>query len=142
VRLRALCQVTSGDGFGDWGACVRSEMEAALRGVVGVCLPPPPPLLTAGNFRPPCLLLLPSAPYTSVPSLDAVHPFLACSLAPRPTVLALPCAPTPVACPVQLKGLVPASTRHDNDVVALAWLDIPTRLLVTGGSDGLVKVWR
>lgn len=43
---------------------------------------------------------------------------------------------------LQLKGLTPAVTRHDNDVVAMTWLDIPTRLLVTGGKDGLVKVWR
>ncbi len=42
----------------------------------------------------------------------------------------------------QMKGNVPACTRHDNDVVALAWLDIPSRLLITGGKDGMVKVWR
>jgi hypothetical protein len=50
--------------------------------------------------------------------------------------------PPLVMCHEQLKGLTPAVTRHDNDVVAMTWLDIPTRLLVTGGKDGLVKVWR
>ena len=42
----------------------------------------------------------------------------------------------------QLKGPTLASTRHDNGLTSLAWLDIPARLLLTGGCDGVVKVWR
>jgi WD40 repeat protein len=43
---------------------------------------------------------------------------------------------------VQLKGPIPASTGHEAFITALAWLDLPTRLLLTGSSDGVVKVWR
>jgi hypothetical protein len=42
----------------------------------------------------------------------------------------------------QLKGPIPASTAHDSIITAMAWLDLPTRLLLTGSSDGVVKVWR
>jgi hypothetical protein len=41
-----------------------------------------------------------------------------------------------------MKGSVPASTRHENDICAMTWLDVPSRLLLTGGRDGVVKIWR
>ena len=37
---------------------------------------------------------------------------------------------------------VPAATSHAGFVTALAWLDLPTRLLVTAGADGLIRIWR
>ena len=40
------------------------------------------------------------------------------------------------------KGPVPAPTAHASFVTALAWLDVPSRLLVSGSKDGTVKVWR
>ncbi|NBW87221.1 MAG: hypothetical protein EBR23_10455 [Planctomycetia bacterium] len=40
------------------------------------------------------------------------------------------------ACPL------PAAASHSSFVTAMAWLDLPTRLLVTAGADGLIKVWR
>jgi hypothetical protein len=41
-----------------------------------------------------------------------------------------------------MKGPVPASTAHASFITAMAWLDLPTRLLVTASKDGLIKVWR
>jgi len=41
-----------------------------------------------------------------------------------------------------MKGAVPARSAHDAAVTAMAWLDLPTRLLITGAADGVVKVWR
>ena len=44
---------------------------------------------------------------------------------------------------VQMKGPMPASTRHDNGINAMAWIESQQgRLLATGGRDGVVKVWR
>jgi hypothetical protein len=40
------------------------------------------------------------------------------------------------------RGPVPAPTGHSAPITALAWLDLPARLLLTGGKDGVVKVWR
>ena len=40
------------------------------------------------------------------------------------------------------KGAVPAPTPHASYVTALAWIDIPARILLTGGKDGLLKFWR
>lgn len=43
----------------------------------------------------------------------------------------------------QMKGPVPASTRHENGINAMAWVDSPySRYLATGGRDGVVKIWR
>jgi hypothetical protein len=41
-----------------------------------------------------------------------------------------------------LKGPIPAPTAHEGAITAMAWLDLPTRLLLTGASDGMVKIWR
>jgi len=43
---------------------------------------------------------------------------------------------------IALRGPTPAPTSHASSITALAWLDLPTRLLLTGGADGVVKVWR
>jgi hypothetical protein len=40
------------------------------------------------------------------------------------------------------RGPVPAFAGHSSFVTALAWLDAPGRLLLTGSRDGVVKVWR
>jgi WD40 repeat protein len=43
----------------------------------------------------------------------------------------------------QMKGPVPASTRHENGINSMSWIDASYgRLLVTGGRDGVVKLWR
>lgn len=40
------------------------------------------------------------------------------------------------------KGPVPAPAMHTAPITAMAWVDLPLRLLLTGSKDGLVKVWR
>jgi hypothetical protein len=43
----------------------------------------------------------------------------------------------------QMKGPIPASTRHENGINAMSWIDASFgRLLATGGRDGVVKIWR
>ena len=41
-----------------------------------------------------------------------------------------------------LRGPTPAAGGHEAAVTAMAWLDVPSRLLLTGSVDGAVKVWR
>ena len=43
---------------------------------------------------------------------------------------------------VLMRGPVPASTAHNGAITSLAWLDVPTRLLLTGSEDGHVRIWR
>ena len=40
------------------------------------------------------------------------------------------------------KGAVPPPTAHTSYITAMTWLDIPSRVLVTGGRDGVLKFWR
>jgi hypothetical protein len=40
------------------------------------------------------------------------------------------------------RGPVPAHAGHSSFITALAWLDVPARLLLTGSRDGAVKIWR
>jgi hypothetical protein len=39
------------------------------------------------------------------------------------------------------KGPVPAPTMHTAPITAMAWVDLPLRLLLTGSKDGLVKLY-
>jgi WD40 repeat protein len=41
-----------------------------------------------------------------------------------------------------MKGPVPSSTGHSSFITSLAWIDYPTRFLLTGGKDGTIKIWR
>lgn len=41
-----------------------------------------------------------------------------------------------------MKGPLPSGTGHVAAVTAMAWIDLPTRLLITAGKDGVIKVWR
>lgn len=44
---------------------------------------------------------------------------------------------------MQMKGPVAAPTRHDNGINCMAWIDTQqSRLLATGGRDGIVKIWK
>ena len=42
----------------------------------------------------------------------------------------------------QHKGPIPAVASHDDAISCMAWLDQPTRLLVSGGRDGVIKLWK
>lgn len=41
-----------------------------------------------------------------------------------------------------LRGPLPSEAGHAAAVTAMAWLDVPSRLLLTGSADGSVKIWR
>ena len=43
---------------------------------------------------------------------------------------------------LERKGLTPPPTKHMDSIVAMAWLEVGKRLLVTAGRDGSIKVWR
>ena len=42
----------------------------------------------------------------------------------------------------QHKGPIPALASHEDVITCMAWLDQPTRVLITGSRDGVIKVWK
>lgn len=40
------------------------------------------------------------------------------------------------------KGPVAPSAAHCDAITAMAWVDLPARMLLTGSRDGVVKIWR
>jgi hypothetical protein len=44
--------------------------------------------------------------------------------------------------PARGHGVELAPTAHEAPINAMAWLDFPTRVLVTAGADGFLRIWR